>query len=197
MLFTHDTELALAAAAAWVNTGGDNEQLPDEAALEAFVAHWGWTGSRTRDAAELAAVRALRPRLRQLWQLDRDDVVELVNDLLAQYRALPQLVRHDEFDYHLHATPSEAPLAARMAVEAAMAMVDVIRADELDRLRICANDDCDDVLVDLSRNRSKRYCDLTCSNLAAVRAYRSRSAGRAAGSGAAASPDITSATSRH
>ena len=180
MLFTHDTELALAAAAAWVNTDDDVEQLPDPAALEAFVVHWGWTGSRTGDEAELRAVRDLRPRLRRMWELDRDGVVTLVNDVLTEFRALPQLVRHDGFDYHLHATPSEAPLAARMAVEAAMAMVDVIRADELDRLRICANDDCNDVLVDLSRNRSKRYCDLTCSNLAAVRAYRSRSAGRTA-----------------
>ena len=37
--------------------------------------------------------------------------------------------------YHLHATSREAPLATRMAVEAAMALVDVIRAGELDRLR--------------------------------------------------------------
>ncbi len=179
MLFTHDTEVALAAAAAWVNTDGDVERLPDPAALDAFVDDWGWTGSRTRDNAELAAVQRLRPRLRRLWALEREGVVTLVNELLAEFRALPQLVRHDRFDYHLHATPSEAPLASRMAVEAAMAMVDVIRADELSRLRICANSDCDDVLVDLSRNRSKRYCDLTCSNLAAVRAYRSRGAGSA------------------
>lgn len=178
MLFTHDTELSLAAAAAWVNTGSEVEQLPDTAALDTFVTEWGWTGSRAGDAAELAAVRALRPRLRRLWLLDRDEVTALVNELLMEFRALPQLVRHDRFDYHLHATPSDAPLADRMAVEAAMAMVDVIRADELSRLRICANDDCNDVLVDLSRNRSKRYCDLVCSNRAAVRAYRSRGGGR-------------------
>ena len=183
MLFTHDTELALAAAAAWVNTANGTEQLPDLHALDAFVAEWGWTGGRTHDGEELAAVRALRPRLRALWELDRDGVVGLVNDLLVEFQALPQLVRHDQWDYHLHATPSAAPLAARMAVEAAMAFVDMVRADELGRLRTCGNDDCSDVLVDLSRNRSKRYCDLTCGNRAAVRAYRSRgaAAGRAPG----------------
>lgn len=180
MLFTHDTELALAGAAAWVNTGSEEERLPDMAALDAFVVEWGWTGSRTHDAAELQAVQELRPRLHELWELDREGAVALVNGLLTQFQALPQLVRHDRFDYHLHATPSDAPLAARMAVEAAMAMVDVIRADELSRLRTCANEDCNDVLVDLSRNRSKRYCDLTCSNRAAVRAYRSRGGGRTA-----------------
>ncbi len=174
MLFTHDTEVALAAAAALVNTVGSVEQLPDVAALDAFVAEWGWSGQRTHDQAELAAVQELRPRLRPLWHLDRDGVVRLVNQLLTEFKALPQLVKHDQWDYHLHATPSAAPLAARMAVEAAMAIVDVVRADELSRLRICDNDDCADVLVDLSRNRSKRYCDLTCTNRAAARAYRSR-----------------------
>jgi predicted RNA-binding Zn ribbon-like protein len=99
-----------------------------------------------------------------------------VVDLLREFEARPQLVRHDEWDYHLHATTPDAPLVARMAVEAAMAMVDVVRTDELSRLRTCDMFDCDDVLVDLSRNRSKRYCDLSCSNRAAVAAYRSRQA---------------------
>jgi predicted RNA-binding Zn ribbon-like protein len=159
-----------------VNTAADGvERLPDLAALDEFVRTWGWTGGRQHTDAELQAVRELRPRIRQFWELDRDGVVTRVNELLVEFRALPQLVRHDRWDYHLHATSGDAPLAARMAVEAAMAMVDVVRADELGRLRICGNDDCDDVLIDLSRNRSKRYCDLTCSNRAAVRAYRSRS----------------------
>jgi hypothetical protein len=35
--------------------------------------------------------------------------------------------------------------------------------------------DCDQVLVDLSRNRSKRYCDArTCGNRVHVAAYRAR-----------------------
>ena len=175
MLFTHDTEVALAGAVALINTDGDAEALPDTAALDDFISTWNWTGSRTHDEEELREVRQLRPRLRAAWESDKDGVVVIANGLLSEFRALPQLVKHGEWDYHLHATPSEAPLAARMGVEAAMALVDVVRADELDRLRICGNFDCSDVLVDLSRNRSKRYCDLSCSNLAAVRAYRARS----------------------
>jgi predicted RNA-binding Zn ribbon-like protein len=126
--------------------------------------------------AELRAVRALRPRLRRIWEADEDEVVEIVNTLLREANALPQLVRHDEWPFHLHATPSEAPLADRMAVEAAMGMVDVVREGELGRLRICAFPNCDNVLVDLSKNRSKRYCDAGCGNRAAVNAYRARRA---------------------
>ena len=52
MLFTHDTELSLNATAELVNTArGDADGLADIAALDAFVGHWQWTGSRTRDRA--------------------------------------------------------------------------------------------------------------------------------------------------
>ncbi|MEO7071362.1 MAG: CGNR zinc finger domain-containing protein, partial [Nostocoides sp.] len=35
-------------------------------------------------------------------------------------------------------------------------------------------EDCDDVFVDLSRNRSKRFCDAICGNRENVAAYRAR-----------------------
>jgi predicted RNA-binding Zn ribbon-like protein len=180
MLFAHDTEMALRGAAALVNTAAtlptDSEDLETVADLDEFVREWEWTGSHTGELTELEAVRALRPRLRRLWAADTDEAVELVNALLAEAGALPQLVRHGEWSWHLHATPPEAPLATRMAVEAAMAMVDVIRADQLARLRVCAADDCEDVVVDLSKNRSKRFCDGGCGNRANVAAYRARKA---------------------
>jgi predicted RNA-binding Zn ribbon-like protein len=176
VLFAHDTEIALNAAAALVNTRGlEEDRLGDLGALDEFVREWGWTGSRRRNRAELDEVRALRPRLRKLWELDEDGVAALVNELLHEARALPQLVRHDDWDYHLHATPPHAPLADRMAVEAAMAFVDVVRQGELDRLRVCDADDCADVLVDLSKNRSRRYCSNACGNRMNVAAFRARS----------------------
>ncbi len=180
MLFAHDTEVSLAAAAALVNTGrGGTEELPDMAALDEFVRTWGWTGERAGDLAELEAVRALRPRLEQLWELAEDAAAELVNALLRETNALPQLVRHDAWDYHLHATPSDAPLADRLAVEAAMAFSDVIRTGQLDRLRLCAAQDCASVHVDLSKNRSRRFCSTSCSNRTNVAAYRTRQAAKA------------------
>ena len=62
----------------------------------------------------------------------------------------------------------------RMAVDAAMAFADLIRFEELARLRYCAAADCDNVMVDLSKNRSRRFCSLTCANRVNVAAYRSR-----------------------
>jgi predicted RNA-binding Zn ribbon-like protein len=187
VLFAHDTEVALTAAAALVNTGRDGtEQLPDLAALDRFVAAWRWTGERAHDQAELDAVRRLRPRLEGLWEMNEDAAARLVNTLLREASALPQLVKHDGWDYHLHATPSDAPLADRMAVEAAMAFTDVIRSRQLERLRLCAADDCNNVHIDLSKNRSRRFCGTSCANRTNVAAYRTRQASLVTGGGARA-----------
>lgn len=184
MHFAHDTEAALQGTAALVNTlGSDGEDtLTTVAELDDFTRTWQWTGSRTHDRAELDAVRALRPTLHRFWDLDEAGVAQLVNTLLAQARALPRLVDHDHWGWHLHATADDAPLATRMVVESAMAMIDVVRSGELDRLSRCEADDCEDVLVDLTRNRSRRFCSTTCGNRVAAAAYRERQAARGAAS---------------
>lgn len=178
MSFGHDTEVGLQEAADLVNTlDQDGEDtLTTLAQLDDWVTRWDWTGPIRGDAEELEAVRALRPRFRRLWDGDEQQVVELVNKMLQDGRALPRLVRHDDWDWHLHATPDDAPLARRMTVEVAMAMVDLVRAGELGRLGVCGADDCDDVLVDLTRNRSRRFCSTTCGNRVAAAAYRERRA---------------------
>jgi hypothetical protein len=68
-----------------------------------------YTGRHDRDDAELDAVRRLRPRLRTLLTAERDDAVEIVNDLLGKARAVPRLVRHDESDWHQHVVDPSAP----------------------------------------------------------------------------------------
>ncbi len=174
MSFTHDTEVALGAAAALVNTASDPDTLNTPEDLDRFLDDEGWFGERAGDPAELGAVRALRPRLRELWSLDEAALVPTLNAILTEADALPQLVDHDGLGWHIHAVPQDAPLATRMAVEAAMALIDVVRAGELDRLKRCAADDCDDVVIDLSRNRSRRFCESGCGNRENARAYRDR-----------------------
>mgnify|MGYP001589588024 CR=1 FL=1 len=114
MVFIHDTEMSLRAAAALVNTlptvGVDAEdRLSTQADFDAYLDEFSYTGTFHRDDDELAAVRANRPRLRELWRVGRDEAVPLVNAMLRDGRALPQLVRHDEFDWHIHATEPDAP----------------------------------------------------------------------------------------
>jgi predicted RNA-binding Zn ribbon-like protein len=174
VVFTHDTEVALAAAVELVNSALEPDTLTSVADLDELWDRYGYTGRYERTRAELDGVRAIRGRLRVLLTTERDETVGLVNQILADAQAVPQLVRHDEYDWHLHATDPSDDFDTRILVETAMAMVDVIRADELSRLSICADDTCQGVVLDLSRNRSRRFCSIACGNRNAVAAYRAR-----------------------
>ncbi|MGV8874285.1 MAG: CGNR zinc finger domain-containing protein [Rhodococcus sp. (in: high G+C Gram-positive bacteria)] len=176
MLFAHDAELSLLSAVALVNSAEDPDTLTTREQLTEFISEQGYSGRFDGDQEELDAVRALRPTLRSLLTSSRDDAVVEVNRLLAESSALPRLVRHGDLDWHVHAVADDSPLATRIVVETAMAMIDVIRADELSRLDVCADPDCDGLVLDLSRNRSRRFCSTTCGNRAAVAAYRARKA---------------------
>jgi predicted RNA-binding Zn ribbon-like protein len=176
MVFAHDTEGAMVAAVALVNSTEPPITMTTTEELAAFFVKHGYTGRLVGDQAELDAVHRILPRLRALLTSSRDDAVDLVNGILADAKALPQLVRHGDTDWHLHAVEDDRPLHVRILVETAMAMIDVIRADELSRLDICDDPDCDAVVLDLSRNRSRRFCSTTCGNRAAVAAYRARQA---------------------
>lgn len=174
MVFAHDIELLLTAAVSLVNSAEDPDTLTAVDDVTAFYEQHGYTGLHAGTEAELDELRALRPLLRELLTADRDAAVDVVNRILHDGDAHPRLLRHDGFDWHLHATEDDQPLAVRVAVETAMAMVDVIRADEMSRLDVCADDACRGVVLDLSRNRSRLFCSTACSNRAAVAAYRAR-----------------------
>lgn len=169
--------MALQAAVALVNSALEPVTITTPAELDEFFSEFGYTGRHDGDQAEVDAVHQVLPHLRSLLTSDRDDAVQIVNTLLRDAAALPQLRRHDGYDWHLHAVAPERPLAERIVVETAMAMIDVIRADEMSRLAVCADEACEGVVLDLSRNRSKRFCSLTCGNRNAVAAYRARQAG--------------------
>jgi predicted RNA-binding Zn ribbon-like protein len=179
MIFTDDTTSALNFVAALADTvpeaseSGEDE-LSTPAQLRDLLDAWGYSGRVDGDDAEVREVAAARTRLRELWELDRDAAVVEVNAILAEAGALPRLVRHDDLDWHIHAVSLDAPLAERIMVEAAMALVDVIRADQMERLQFCAADDCAGIFLDVSKNGSRRFCSTRCGNRIAARAHRAR-----------------------
>ena len=179
MHFAPDVEETLEFAVALLNTRPDAsrtgaDDLSTVPELHRLLDDNRYGGRRDRAEAERRSVIETRDRLRALWTLDRDDLAAGINDILTASHALPQLVRHDEFDWHIHATPLDAPLAERIRVEVALALVDMIRAGATDRLRTCEATECEGVLVDLSRNGSKRFCTVRCGNRMNMIAYRER-----------------------
>jgi predicted RNA-binding Zn ribbon-like protein len=179
LLFAPDTEEALEFAAVLANTvAGASRSGTDELAtvgqLRELMTTNVFSGRIDGDETELREVRQARAQIRAVWTLARDEAVEAVNRMLREAHALPYLTRHDGSDWHMHATEPDAPLAERIRVEAALALIDVIRMNETSRLRVCAADDCTGLFVDLSRNGSKRFCSVRCGNRMNMIAFRAR-----------------------
>lgn len=178
MFLAHDAVAALRSAVRLVNTLSTSrgDQLAGRAQLDEQLLLGGYSGKVLGTKAELEQVRTLRQRLRRFWDVaDRDQAAELVNELLAETDARPYLSRHDNLDWHLHLTRHDQPVEHWIAAETAMAFLDLIRADEWTRMKTCGATDCSDVFVDLTKNRSKRFCDTgNCANRMHASAYRAR-----------------------
>lgn len=174
MIFTNDTVEALRAAVHLANSAEEPDSLTSPQDFEAFLHSFPYTGRIDHDADEMAALRTLRPRLRRMLLAPRDEMVTGINNALREVTLDARLVRHDTMDWHLHAVADERPLPERILAETAMALIDVVRAEEGSRIDVCADENCEGVVLDLSRNRSRRYCSTACTNRNAVAAYRAR-----------------------
>lgn len=179
MTFSHDVEHSLEAVVDLVNSdvvSGGDELLPDLDALHRFMSDHKVSDVGTMTRADLSAVRALRPRLREVFLADDTaHAAELINTLLEDQKLCPRLTNHDGYDWHMHFFAQGSAIAEHLLIDAGIALSFVVVAGEHERLQVCDAPDCNRVLVDLSRNRSKRYCDSrTCGNRLHVAAYRER-----------------------
>ncbi|OII68155.1 CGNR zinc finger domain-containing protein [Streptomyces sp. CC77] len=179
MLIPHDTRIALDTVVDLMNTapeGGRGEELDDVTALCAFV-----EGHRISDVGDLGerdlqAVRDVRRRFTEVFAAqDARTAARLINQLVAAAGTTPQLTDHDDYDWHVHYFAPGASVADHLAADCGMALAFILVAGERERLRRCEAPDCGRAFVDLSRNRSRRYCDSrTCGNRLHVAAYRAR-----------------------
>jgi predicted RNA-binding Zn ribbon-like protein len=157
------TVSVLTAAAEIVNAYGGGTPLPCN-----IAACW-LPELRHQDVAEVHAV------LRRLLVGPSDQKVRAVNRVLRDLHSIPSLVQHDSLGWHLHAAPSDAPQTTRILAESALVMAEVLRRGETGRIRVCAAPACQRLMVDLTRNQSRRYCGIRCGNRVAAAAHRGRS----------------------
>jgi predicted RNA-binding Zn ribbon-like protein len=181
MNFDSYTDRVVGVAAALVNglTPGDEGGRPvclDAALLPGRCAA---VLGREVTAAETADFGALAARLRPVFVAaeagDVDGVARLVNALLRDYRAAPQLSRHDDEPWHLHFSSTAAGLATAWGAGCATGLAVVVDGQASGRLGVCRADACDRVYVDVSRNASRRFCSEACLNRTKVAAFRARS----------------------
>ncbi|ORT59906.1 CGNR zinc finger domain-containing protein [Streptomyces sp. CB03238] len=186
MLIPHDTRIALDTVVDLMNTapdGGRRDGLRDVAALYAFVRSHDVSGVGELGEQDLRAVRDVRKRFAEVFSApDARTAAELINQLVAAAGTTPQLTDHDGYDWHVHYFAPGASVADHLAADCGMALAFIVVAGEQERLRRCDAPDCGRAFVDLSRNRSRRYCDSrTCGNRLHVAAYRARRREAAAG----------------
>lgn len=184
MLFSHDTEHSLACIVDLVNSApsaGNQEQLPDVASLARFVVEHDLSEVGELTERDVRDVHHLREAIAAVFDATDDtSAAAAVNTLVSRAAVTPRLTDHDGYAWHVHYFAPGASLAEHLTIDCGMALAHVVASGERERLRRCEAPDCDQVLVDLSRNRSKRYCDArTCGNRLHVAAYRERQ--RAAG----------------
>jgi hypothetical protein len=180
--FGDDLLEALTACAELINTGrsSDGEGLRDVADVQAFGDRYSFHGREAgpRDVSRLRAHRGSLDAVGAACESGDDAAASrMLNTLLADTGAIPQIVAHDGRGPHIHVSRPAAPIADRIAAHLAMGLAELVVAGQSDRLRSCAAPACREVFIDLSRNRSRRYCDSrTCGNRLHVAAYRARRA---------------------
>jgi len=105
-----------------------------------------------------------------------DDAARMLNAMLAETGARPQLDRHDGEPWHLHFHGSDDSLAQGWAAGCATGLAVVLGTDMYKRLGVCTASRCDRVYVDVSRNGTRRFCSTACQNRVKAAAFRARQA---------------------
>ncbi|XKH52949.1 CGNR zinc finger domain-containing protein [Citricoccus nitrophenolicus] len=187
-MFSATTTSRLAQAATLANTapgprGGRllPDRLDQPAELPAALPDWNFDDP---SSATLRSVRKLRAAVAGIWQdahaLDIDATLEGVNQLLASagpvHVVAPEPATARTPAVLAAGQDSDVP-EKTLSTSLALALAEVALAGELTRLRTCSGEDCTNAFVDLTRNRSKQFCDeANCANRAHVKAYRARRA---------------------
>ncbi|MFJ3959011.1 CGNR zinc finger domain-containing protein [Arthrobacter sp. NPDC090010] len=124
---------------------------------------------RLSDVVEewLAVVDASEPRAR----------ARLLNRIMADEAAYPHLTDHDEEGWHLHYRDDGKGLVNTLRAVFAVGTALHLTTRGMHRLSRCAAGaetpgDCRNVVVDVSRNGTQKYCSVRCANRAAVRRHR-------------------------
>lgn len=139
--------------------------------------------------ADLSALRAARTELSEIFTAGAGGraavAAAALNGMLARSPIHPELVRHDDQQWHVHLA-EHGSAADKIMARVVFAVTLIVSRYGMDRLGVCAIAACPRVFIDSSPNRSRRYC-AECAVRANVTAIRSRPGqGRADGAATAA-----------
>lgn len=144
-----------------VNTEGpDEDRLRDLDSLHELLTIRPHLGGRV-GRQQLDDMRELRTDLRAIFEAvddgDEDIAIERLNALLIQHPVHPQVSGHDGQRWHLHITEGGS-VPDRYAAGAAMGLAVFISDFGINRLGICRQPDCRNVLFDTTAGSTRPYC---------------------------------------
>jgi predicted RNA-binding Zn ribbon-like protein len=187
--FSSHLDTVIAVAVSLVNTltpgeaHGRSYQPPaGEAACAPVTAalRTGQPSARQVTSSEAALLADIAARLRAVFDaVDTEEVdtaASLVNAMLAETGARPQLDRHDGQPWHLHFHSKAESLTQGWAAGCATGLAVVLGTDMYRRLGVCTAPRCNRVYVDVSRNGTRRFCSTACQNRVKAAAFRARQA---------------------
>lgn len=144
-------------------------------------------GRRAADgltASDVGRLRTVRARLRVIFEAAvggaEETAVDELNQLLLEYPVSPRVSGHDSLTedgrprWHLHLAEQAGTAAGFYAASAAMGLSVHLTEHGIERLGVCGALPCQNVFLDTSTNRSRRYCSDRCATRANVAAYRAR-----------------------
>jgi predicted RNA-binding Zn ribbon-like protein len=162
---------------------GVQDNLTNPEWVEAFAQHWQLPVTGPPDALAMAALRALRTLLRQMFEAAAsgqpitDAQLEELNAFLALTPVMRQVQRSGT-RVSLQTIMLHEGWTA-VASQIAASWVDVLERILPTRLKVCANPDCHWVFIDQSHNVSRCWCrQWACGNLMKVRQFRARVRGK-------------------
>lgn len=176
MIFVSETlclEFCNTGASFRLKSGSDG--VPDESSLASWLQVQGFSVDLTVSGGEIGKVHAFREILFRFFSgtasiEDKEIVAKEVE--LAMSR-----LRLKESDGGFALVPD---LQVKSLTEAAIALVALSTArlltgDALKRLRVCANNECQWLFLDRSKNRSRRWCEMSsCGNKMKARRHYAR-----------------------
>jgi predicted RNA-binding Zn ribbon-like protein len=142
------------------------------------LAIWGRSGQLS--SADAEGLFVLAEKLMLVFDAaargEEDAAAPMINSLLQEYNAAPQLAKHDGEPWHLHfhSQAQEAGRARARGATCATALAIVIGTHGTRRLGVCGAVRCDRVYIDTSRNGSRRFCSPSCLSRQKVAAFRAR-----------------------
>ncbi|MBI5927717.1 MAG: CGNR zinc finger domain-containing protein [Chloroflexi bacterium] len=127
----------------------------------------------------LVEVRQLRNQVRgiflRLEQGEAQEIARSINDLLVARPVEIQSVVDVDTGWHLeYEVLNPASVMVRLALRAGLGLTMAMQQYGAERLKICAASPCQEVFIDVSKNKSRRFCGDRCANRYNVAHFRER-----------------------